>query len=90
MKPFLFLPNTNRKSWLMFLKRFLRKELRMLSCTTEYTDGMISFTRSSTISLFDAKLNILQVWLFIDAMLPSDDSVREIAITACSVSELTA
>lgn len=61
----------------------------MLSWTTENTEGIISFTRNSNISDLVAKLNNLQVWLLRLAILPSDDSVKEIAMTACSVSELT-
>lgn len=61
----------------------------MLSWTTENTEGMISFTLSSNISDLDAKLNNLQDWLLRLAILPRDDSVKEIAMTACSVSELT-
>ncbi len=51
----------------------------------EKTDGMIWLMRSSRSSALFEKLNILQTCLFNEHMLPREDSVKEMVITACSV-----
>ncbi len=87
--PLLFLPYKNLWSWFKLLYLFFKKEFKILSCTTEYTYGIISFTRRVCSYDLFAKLNILHDWLFARIIPPKEDSDSDIAITPSSVSEFT-